>query len=51
MWNWTGFGENRSVPLTVVGIGDVAGPRSGESFVVGGVPPGWADRPGGEIGS
>jgi putative ABC transport system permease protein len=41
MWNWTGFGENRAVPLTVVGIGDVAGAGSGPSFVVGGVPPGW----------
>ena len=25
LWNWTGVGENRAVPLTVVGIGDVAG--------------------------
>ncbi len=47
LWAQTGVGENRAVPLTVVGIGDVAGQGSGPSFVLGGVPPGWASRPGG----
>ena len=45
MWNWTGFGENWAVPLTVVGIGDVAGVGSEASFVLGGVPPGWGTGP------
>jgi putative ABC transport system permease protein len=45
LWSWAGVGENRVVPLTVVGIGDVAGPESGASFVLGGVPPGWASQP------
>lgn len=45
LWNWARFAENPSVPLTVVGIGHLAGMRAGESFVVGGVPPGWTDGP------
>ena len=32
------------VPLSVVGIGDVAGRHAGGSFVLGAVPPGWAIR-------
>ena len=47
MWNWTSVGENRAVPLTVVGIGDVAGMGSGASFVLGGVLPGWGTSPSG----
>ena len=47
MWNWTSVGENRAVPLTVVGIGDLAGVGSGASFVLGGVLPGWGTSPSG----
>lgn len=47
MWSWTGVGQETTVPLTVVGIGDLAGPADGEAFVLGGLPSGWADRPGG----
>ena len=46
LWNWAGFAGNPSVPLVVVGIGDLAGVTSGGSFVVGGVPPGWVNGPG-----
>ena len=46
LWNWAGFADNPSVPLVVVGIGDLAGVTSGGSFVVGGVPPGWVNGPG-----
>ena len=45
IWNSTGVGENRAVPLTVVGIGDVAGAGSGASFVLGGMPPGSGTGP------
>ncbi len=42
LWGWTGIGDNPVVALSVVGIGDLAGLRSGESFVLGGPPPqGW----------
>ncbi len=46
LWGGAGSAEDRSMQLDVVGIGDVAGTTSGGSFVVGGIPLGWADGPG-----
>jgi putative ABC transport system permease protein len=45
LWDWAGTAENPSVPLEVVGVGDLAGVPSGGSFVVGGIPPGWGNGP------
>ena len=47
MWNWTGVGENRAVPLTVVGIGDVAGVGIGRVVRARRGATGLGDRPGG----
>ncbi|HYN57722.1 MAG TPA: ABC transporter permease [Motilibacterales bacterium] len=46
MWNWAGSAPNPRVTLEVVGIAQMAGRMDGEAFIVGGTPPGWADRPG-----